>query len=165
MRRCAGGKRSLCTGAFLAELAPRVDFVWSWPAPAIPFFVPRVAQHVVPGLLPKAGQVLFQELEAAHPFGALPQVEVRHEEARGPAVFRREPLPIMRQGDQVVRAVQVGERQVRRESLRREDEAVLRVGPYARLLEQELHRNSLERVVEPTPARDAVDVAPHGLTR
>src|SRR2546427_4981997 len=76
---------------------------------------------MVPVLLPKTGHVLFQELEAAHPLGALPEVEVRHEQAGGPAVLRREPLPIVLQGDQVVRAVQVAERQVRRESLLRED--------------------------------------------
>src|SRR5438132_13435533 len=93
---------------------------------------------MVPVLLPKTGHVLFQELEAAHPLGALPEVEVRHEQAGGPAVLRGEPLPIVLQGDQVVRAVQVAERQVRRESLLREDEAVPRVGPYARPLEQEL---------------------------
>src|SRR2546428_7555826 len=38
---------------------------------------------MVPVLLPKTGHVLLQELEAAHPLGALPEVEVRHEQARG----------------------------------------------------------------------------------
>src|SRR5256886_17249164 len=149
----------------LAQVSHPIYLMLRYGPPTVSLFLPRIAPHMVPVLLPKTGHVLFQELEAAHPLGALPEVEVRHEQAGGPAVLRGEPLPIVLQGDQVVRAVQVAERQVRRGSLLREDEAVPRVGPYARPLEQELHRNALERVVEPAPARDAVDVATHGRPR
>src|SRR5438034_11341659 len=44
-------------------------------------------------------------------------------------------------------------------------QAVLRLGPHAGALQQELHGNALEAVVEPAPARDAVHVTAHGLPR
>src|SRR5438034_5665135 len=44
-------------------------------------------------------------------------------------------------------------------------QAVLRLRPHAGALQQELHRNALEAVVEPAPARDAVHVTAHGLPR
>src|SRR3954454_21473413 len=66
------------------------------PAPAprsvapVPLLQPRVAAKVVAVRLPEAGLVLVPELEAAHPLGALPEVEVRDEQPCRAAVLRVE---------------------------------------------------------------------------
>src|SRR3989442_3545538 len=62
-----------------------------------------------------------------------------------------EPLAAPLQGDQVVRAVEVSERQVGRESLLGRYQAVLRLRLHTATLQQQLHRYPLERVVEPAP--------------
>src|SRR5919108_2429772 len=48
---------------------------------AVPLFPPRVAVEVVAVGLPEPGLVVLAELEAAHPLGALPEVEVRDQES------------------------------------------------------------------------------------
>src|SRR5262245_46411882 len=59
---------------------------------SVPLLFPRVAVHVVAVGLPEAGLVVVAQLEPAHPLGALPEVEVRNEQPRGPAVLRFERL-------------------------------------------------------------------------
>src|SRR5438874_7489432 len=66
-----------------------------------------------------------------------------------------------RQRDQVVRSIQIRQWQVGRKPLLGDDQAVLRVRLQLRALEQELHGNSFERVVESAPGRDAMNVAVH----
>src|SRR5437762_5579588 len=104
-------------------------------APAVPLFGPRVAAHVIAVLLPEARQVLRQELEAPDPLGALPEVEVRYEEPRRPAVLGSEPLAAPLEGDEILRPVEVGERQVRREPLLGRHETIPRVRLHPRALE------------------------------
>src|SRR5437879_11633897 len=60
--------------------------------PAVPLLGPWVAAHVISVLLPEPGHVIRQELEPAHPLRALPEVQVRHQQARRPAVLGGEPL-------------------------------------------------------------------------
>ena len=60
--------------------------------------------------LPEAGLILGDELEAAHPLGALPEVEMRHDQPQRPAVLRRDVLAVAREREQYVVAVQVVER-------------------------------------------------------
>src|SRR2546426_1614578 len=64
-----------------------------------------------------------------------------------------EPLAAPLQGDQVVRAVEVSERQIGREPLLGRHQAVLRLRLHTATLQQQLHRYPLERVVEPAPPR------------
>ena len=47
----------------------------------VPLFLPWITIVVVAKRFPEAGLVLIAELEPPNPLGALPEVEVRHEEA------------------------------------------------------------------------------------
>src|SRR4029453_9420595 len=61
----------------------------------VPLFQPRVAEEVVAVRLPESGVVLVAEPQAANPFRALPEVQVRHQQARGPAMLRLERLAVV----------------------------------------------------------------------
>src|SRR4051794_8572286 len=58
----------------------------------VTLFLPGVAVVVVAVDLPEAGLVVVEELDSTHPLGALPEVEMRNQKARRPAVLRRERL-------------------------------------------------------------------------
>src|SRR5207249_648014 len=60
--------------------------------------LPGVGVHVVAVDLPEAGRVDVEELEAAQPLGALPEVELGHDQAKGPAVIGREVLTVVLEG-------------------------------------------------------------------
>ena len=115
-------------------------------------------------LLPEAGHVLIDQREAPYPLRALPEIQVRHQQPGGPAVLGHEPLPVPLERDEVVRAIEIRQRQVGGEPLLGAYEAVVRVGFHPRAFQQELHRHALERIVEPAPARDAMDVTLHHLS-
>src|SRR5262245_9120087 len=88
--------------------------------PPVPLFGPGIAPHVVAVLLPEAGVVLLQQLEPAHPLGALPEVEVWHQEADRTAVLRSQGLAVVAERQEILGTVEVLKRQVG-------GEAVLRV--------------------------------------
>src|SRR4051812_27222682 len=52
----------------------------------VALLAPWVAVHVVAAQLPEAGLVPRGELQPLQPLGRLPEVEVRHEQPRRPAV-------------------------------------------------------------------------------
>src|SRR5207247_8858887 len=60
---------------------------------------PWIAIVVVAVGLPEAGLVLLTQLEPAHPFRALPEVQVRDEQACGSAVLGLERLAVVGEGD------------------------------------------------------------------
>src|SRR5207248_9234057 len=80
----------------------------------VPLLSPRVAVVVVAVGLPEAGLVLLAQLEPAHPFGALPEVEVRDEEPRRPAVLGLERLAAELVRDPCLTSADVLEREVGR---------------------------------------------------
>src|SRR5687767_13339006 len=57
---------------------------------AIPLFLPRVSVVVVAANFPVAGLVVFDELDAGDPLGALPEIEVGNEATDRGAVCERE---------------------------------------------------------------------------
>src|SRR5205823_13080650 len=61
---------------------------------AVPLFLPGVAVDVVAERLPEARLVSLHDPKAAHPLGALPEIEVRHDQPRRPAVDRLERLVV-----------------------------------------------------------------------
>src|SRR5919205_4568782 len=69
---------------------------------AIALLPPGIAVVVVAVALPEAGPVAAEELEAAHPLGALPEVQVGHEQAQWPTVLRRDDLAVPRVRQQVL---------------------------------------------------------------
>src|SRR5688572_15963657 len=58
----------------------------------IALLTPRVAVAMVASQLPEAELVSFGELQRVHPFCRFPEIEMRHQQACGPAVFRRKGL-------------------------------------------------------------------------
>src|SRR5260370_13219356 len=56
--------------------------------------LPGVGMHVVAVDFPEAGRVDVEELEATQPLCALPEVELGHDQAEGPAVVGREVLAV-----------------------------------------------------------------------
>ena len=82
---CDGGRT---TNATLEDLVDGKAWV---------VFPPRVAVEVVAIRLPEAGLVVVEELETAHPFRALPEVEVRDEKPGRPAVLGVQRLAVERE--------------------------------------------------------------------
>src|SRR5215471_1776516 len=85
--------------------------------PAVALFLPGVAAHVVAVLLPEAWAIAGHELQATHPLGALPEVQVRDEQPQRPAVLRTDRLPVARIDEHVFLAQEVVERQVGGEAM------------------------------------------------
>jgi hypothetical protein len=77
------------------------------PPRRIALLVPWIAAHVVAIALPEAGAILRQELQAAHPLDALPEVQVRHDETQRIAVLRLKGPAIMAVGEEVLLAQEV----------------------------------------------------------
>src|SRR5215218_454101 len=67
--------------------------------PPVTLLAPRVAVVVVAECFPEAGFVATQEPQASDPLGALPKVQVWHEQARRTAVLRLQGLAVVRIGD------------------------------------------------------------------
>src|SRR4051812_1020883 len=82
--------------------------------PPIALFFPRVAVVVVAVGLPEAGLVVIAQLEAADPFRALPEVQMRDQEPRRAAVLGLERLATVLVGDPRPATGQILERQVGR---------------------------------------------------
>src|SRR5919107_849342 len=60
----------------------------------IALLLPRVAVVVVAGCLPEARTVLDEEVQAANPLGALPEVQVGNQKSGRAAVLRLERLAV-----------------------------------------------------------------------
>src|SRR4051794_2647729 len=80
----------------------------------IPLLDPRIAAVVVAAHLPEAGVVVVEHANAGDELGALPEVEVRDEQARRTAVVTRQRLAVGRERDPCLAAGHVVERKVRR---------------------------------------------------
>src|SRR5690242_10631567 len=76
----------------------------------VALFEPRVAAVVVAVLLPEPRLVVVENAQAGDPLRALPEVEVRHEEARRAAVLGRQWLPVELPRDPRATARHVGQR-------------------------------------------------------
>src|SRR6266545_840940 len=131
--------------------------------PAVALFLPRIAAHVVAVLLPEAWPVAGHELQAADPLGALPEVEVRHEQPQRPAVLGRDGLAVPRVHQHVLGPHEVLEAEVG-------GEAVLGFDHYVRgrrLQRNQLHdlrdRDAFPGAIEQRPAGHAVHVLLHRL--
>src|SRR6478735_10531192 len=61
----------------------------------VALLAPGIAVVVVADALPEAGLVVHAEAQPPHPLGALPEVEVRDQEAGGASVLGLEVLPVV----------------------------------------------------------------------
>src|SRR5215470_19496942 len=82
----------------IAQLCHRAVAVIA-PVIRVSLLTPRVAVHVVPAQLPEAGLVALRELKPVHPLRRLPEVEMRHEQARRPPVIARQRLAFVLECD------------------------------------------------------------------
>src|SRR3954462_6460070 len=78
----------------------------------VSLLAPRIAVHVVPAQLPKAGLVALRELKPVHPLRRLPEVEMRHKQARRPPVVARQRLALVLECDHRLPRREVRERHV-----------------------------------------------------
>ena len=77
----------------------------------VPLFPRRVTIAVVPVHLPKPWLVVLHEAQAPYPLGGLPEIQVRHQEARRPPVFGLERLAVVLPDDQRLSFQQILHRQ------------------------------------------------------
>src|SRR5204862_3649656 len=80
---------------------------------AVALLEPRVAVVVVAVALPEARLVVLQQTQPAHPFRALPEIQVRHEQPRRPAVLSRERRAVVADRDPGLPSGHVLPREVR----------------------------------------------------
>src|SRR3990170_416534 len=57
---------------------------------AVALFKPRVAAIVVAETFPEAWLVALEQAQAAHPLGALPEIQMGHDQPRRPAMLGRQ---------------------------------------------------------------------------
>src|SRR3982074_1185946 len=86
---------------------------------AVALFLPGIGVVVVAVALPEAEDVVVEELEAADPLRALPEVALRDEEPERPAMLRLEWSSVEGVGQQDVVIVEDGQWKVRRVALLR----------------------------------------------
>src|SRR5919199_4800852 len=79
---------------------------------AITLLFPGFAVIVISKTLPESWSVTIQELEAAHPLGAFPEVQVWNEQPQRPAVLGRDWLAIAPIDQHVLRSQKIVQRQV-----------------------------------------------------
>ena len=80
--------------------------------PLVPLLAPWVAVVVVAKLLPEAGGVLQHQVDAAHPLGGLPEVQVGDQQSGRSTVLGRKCLSVVLIGDPGVAVEQILQRQV-----------------------------------------------------
>src|SRR5271170_2467187 len=86
----------------------------AWAPSAIALLLPGITLVVIAALLPESGLVARHELDAPDPFGALPEVEFRHDRAHRAAMLARDRLALPFVGKQHVVIVEMLERKVGR---------------------------------------------------
>src|SRR6185312_165252 len=129
----------------------------------VALFLPWLSVIVVAVRLPEAGLVGRLEQEAPYPLGALPEVVLRDEHARGAAVLGRERLAVVGEDHPRLAARDVLERQVGRVAAVRvlDHEVGCRLDSF----EERVDRDASPDGVELRPLGHAVDVAGDLLAR
>src|SRR5262249_5552669 len=110
-----------------SEQRPDVDLIarllWTAHSPllsvmssvaAVTLLFPRVAVVVVAVGLPESGLVVLVHLEASYPLGALPEIQVRHEQPRRATVLRLQRLVLVLVGDPRLSVGEIRQRKIRR---------------------------------------------------
>src|SRR2546422_29394 len=132
---------------------------------AIALFLPWIPVVVVAERLPESGTVLVHESQAAHPLGALPEVEMRHDDSRGAAVLGRERLAVVVERHEGLPIHDVGDGDVRGVAAVRESRDEPRLGIELDVLEKDVEADATPFRVELRPRRYARDVDDEVLRR
>src|SRR4051794_31046798 len=131
----------------------------------ISLLIPGIAVHVVPAQLPEAGLVSVRELKTVHPLRRLPEVEMRHEQARRPPVVARQRLAFVLERDHGLPRCEVGERHVGGVSVVAMYEYKPSGSAKASVSEDVVDGHALPSRVELRPRGHAVDIARHPGSR
>src|ERR1700693_1196666 len=91
-----------CQTSFTARAAPSPTSI-----PGIALLLPGIPVHVVAPQLPEPRLVSFGELQCLDPLRRFPEVEVRHQQARGTAMLGRDGLAVVGDRDHPAAAHQV----------------------------------------------------------
>src|SRR5581483_3661002 len=126
----------------------------------IPLLTPRIPAIVIAELLPKPRLIARHEPKATHPLRALPEIEMRHEQPRGPAMLRRQRRAPESERDPSLAIAHIVERQVGRVSTvaERHHESAHGEAASPRRLEERVDGYAFPLRVELGPLRHAVDV-------
>src|SRR5215212_5215304 len=124
--------------------------------PPVALFAPGVAVVMVTQGLPEAGFVFGDQPQSSHPLGALPEVEVRHEQAGRTAVLGFERLAAVGVSDPGLTACDLIQRQVRGVATVAESDDVL--GGGLDLFKKCVHRDAFPTGTQLRPLGDTVDV-------
>src|SRR5947209_2668076 len=122
----------------------------------IPLFFPWVTMIVVAAHLPEARLVAGHQANSAHPFGALPEVEVGNQQTRRSAVLGLQRLSAKIKSDPRLSTRYILQRQVGRIAAVGEGGDVLRRGFDA--VEEGIDRDPFPDRIELGPVGDAVNV-------
>src|SRR5579883_136163 len=125
---------------------------------AIALLRPGIAMVVVSPLFPEARAVGGDEFDAPDPFGALPEIELRHDRAHRPAMLAGERLPLPGMRQQYIVIGEIGERQVGRVIVIAVEDEEARLGLGAHDREEVTRAHPLPFIVEARPGGDAMDV-------
>src|SRR6266849_352076 len=127
-------------------------------ASAIALLRPGIAVVVIAPLLPEPGAIGSQELDPPYPFGALPEIEPRHDRAHRAAMLARQRTTLPGMREQHVLGIEFGQRQVGGVVVIavKDDEARLGLRPNGR--QDMLGADALPGIVETRPGGDAVYV-------
>src|SRR5712671_5208103 len=127
-------------------------------ASAIALRRPGIAVVVIAPLLPEPGAIGSQELDPPDPFGALPEIEPRHDRAHRAAMLARQRTTLPGMREQHVLGIEFGQRQVGGVVVIavKDDEARLGLRPNGR--QDMLGADALPGIVETRPGGDAVYV-------
>ena len=108
--------------------------------------------------LPETEAVVVEQREAADPLDAFPGVEMRNDQAQRCAMFGRERLAIVIEGEENIGLEKVGQRDVGGIALFREDQRELCFWLWLREFEDVGEKDALPSIVQTAPAGDIVEV-------
>src|SRR6201997_1420341 len=127
----------------------------------VPLFQPWVPIDVIAKVFPKARLVVRHQRQAPHPFGALPEIKVRDEKARGAAVFGGKICTIKFECDPGLPVNNIFQRKVCRVVPIRTEHRIRQICFY--ICKQDIKRNPFPRCTEFRPSRYAMYINRDGL--
>src|SRR5579863_205951 len=119
---------------------------------------PRVAVIMVSANFPETATIVDRKLDRAHPFCALPAVELRHYQAQREAVIGIEAAAVVTPREHHVVVEKFLERKVGGIAAVAQDKDVARVGLEFHLAHQVANLDAFPTVIEARPGSDAVEV-------
>src|ERR1700756_2551480 len=163
-RRCDPANRELqgrSSGRLPFHHAARQPWRYATSLVGVPLFQPWVPIDVIAEVFPKARLVVRHQRQAPHPFGALPEIKMRDEKARGAAVFRGKICTIKFERDPGLLVDNIFHRKVCCVVAIRTEHRIGQICLY--ICKQDIKRDPFPRCTEFRPSRYAMDINRDGL--